>query len=34
MESQNEDEFDLNACSDDKWIIYRILYKKKTYNEQ
>ena len=29
MESQNEDEFDLNACSDDKRIIDRILYKKR-----
>ena len=29
MESQNENDFDLNACSDDEIIIDRILYKKK-----
>ena len=29
MESQNEYEFDLKACSDDERIIDRMLYEKK-----
>ena len=29
MESQNGDEFDINACSDDKSIIDRMLNNKK-----
>ena len=28
MESQNEHDFDLNVCSDDERIIYRILHEK------
>ena len=28
MESQSEDEFDLNACSDNEKIIDRMLYEK------
>jgi len=31
MESQSKDEFDLNARSDDKRIIDRILYKKHKF---
>ena len=31
MESQNEDDFDLNACSDDERIIDRMLSGKKTF---
>ena len=27
MESQNEDDFDLNVCFDDERIIYRILHE-------
>ena len=28
MESQSEDKFNLNACSDDEIIIDRMLYEK------
>ena len=31
MESQNEDKFNLNACSDDEIIIDRMIYEKKIF---